>query len=124
MSEMRDQFEEMTTEELEAFFNADVMLEEGEDRTEQLLCAMEVYAERMKDEPHKTAEESYADFCRPRLSAKKERTSIQRFLRPIAAVAAVFVLVLGCVLTARSKGFRYVSKDPGDSHASVLTGSE
>lgn len=124
-------YEEMTTEEMEGIFRANAMLPEDDaDHVDRMLYIMEVYAQRKKNEPHKTAEDSYADFQRRYLTpndgspdgeplktsaacGQKRKFTFKPALRPVAAMAVVAVLMFYGTLTAQTMGFDHLNAVAG-----------
>ena len=111
-------YKAMSTEELEQILRLDVEAPEGESTDgELLLYVMEVLAERKRNAGHtgKTAREAFESFKQNYMSetefAKsaapaKTRRSARRWLRTLAATAAVVVFLLAGTVTAKAFGFR------------------
>ena len=112
-------YDTMTTEELEGILRLDALApEEQESDTEMILYIMEVLAERKRNMSHtqKSAHEAYESFKQNYMPEEdnneisyqepvKAKRGFPRWVRSIAAVAAVVViLVLGSV-TAKAFGF-------------------
>ncbi len=112
-------YDTMTTEELEEILRLDALApEEQESDTEMILYIMEVLAERKRNMSHtqKSAHEAYESFKQNYMPEEdnneisyqepvKEKRGFPRWVRSIATVAAVVViLVLGSV-TAKAFGF-------------------
>ncbi len=112
-------YDTMTTEELEEILRLDALApEEQESDTEMILYIMEVLAERKRNMSHtqKSAHEAYESFKQNYMPEEdnneisyqepvKAKRGFPRWVRSIAAVAAVVViLVLGSV-TAKAFGF-------------------
>ncbi len=105
-------YEAMTTEQLQQLLRLDSEAPEGEGTdTEELLCAMEVLSGRSKN--GRTAQEAWESFQRnylpldeempetELLGKKKQKT---QWWRPLAAVAAVLVLIVSAGVVAGALG--------------------
>ena len=110
-------YQAMSTEELEQILRLDMKAPEGESSDEELLLyVMEVLAERKRNAGHtgKTALEAFEsfkqnympemDFARSAAPVKTRRGA-RRWLRTLAATAAVVVFLLAGTVTAKAFGF-------------------
>ena len=102
-----EKYEAMTTEELKRLLREDSEATDGAD-TEELLCIMEVLAGRNKEDTGNRAQKVWESFQRDYLPEIQERSAPKKvapWLRPLAATAAVFVLVIGVTVTAQAFGW-------------------
>lgn len=105
-------YEAMTTEQLQQLLRLDSEAPEGEGTdTEELLCAMEVLSGRSKN--GRTAQESWESFQRNYLPLDEEMPGTEllgkkkqksQWWRPLAAVAAVLVLIVSAGVVAGALG--------------------
>lgn len=105
-------YEAMTTEQLQQLLRLDSEAPEGEGTdTEELLCAMEVLSGRSKN--GRTAQESWESFQRNYLPLDEEMPPLElsgkkkqktQWWRPLAAVAAVLVLIVSAGVVAGALG--------------------
>ena len=100
-------YDTMTTEELEQILRADALITDEDDSYIELIVHIaEVYAERKKNEGVEAIKIPEPDFlCNTQPQSKKKQQSVRRFLRPLAAVAAIVVLVFCGTFTAKSMGY-------------------
>lgn len=109
------QYDAMTTEELEALLRSDAeMTGSQESDTEKILYIMEVLTERKRKNGHtgNTAQEAYESFKQNYMpetdgdtaSPKTKRGNL-RWVRDLAAAAAVLAVLLAGSVTAKAFGF-------------------
>ena len=105
--QLLEKYEAMTTEELKQLLRQDSEATEGAD-TEELLCIMEVLAGRNNEDTGNRAQKIWESIQRDCLTEIKEQSkqkkSVSRW-RPLAAAAAVLVLVVGFTVTAQAFGW-------------------
>lgn len=100
-------YDAMTTEELEQILRADALITDEDDSYMELIVHIaEVYAERKKNEGVEAIKIPEPDFlCNTQPQSKKKQQSVRRFLRPLAAFAAIIVLVFCGTFSAKSMGY-------------------
>jgi len=106
--ELLEKYEAMTTEELKQLLREDAETENGTD-TEEILCVMEVLASRNKNaDTGNRAQKVWESFQRdylPELEEKPEQKKSVSWWRPLAAAAAVLVLLVGVTVTVDAFGW-------------------
>lgn len=110
--ELLEKYEAMTTEELKQLLREDSETEGGTD-TEEILCVMEVLASRNKNaDTGNRAQKVWESFQRDYLSVEEEAPEVldlnkpkRSWWRPLAAVAAVLVLLVGVTVTVDAFGW-------------------
>lgn len=100
-------YDTLTTEELEQILRADALItDEDEAYLEMIVHVAEVYAQRKKNERTEAITIPKPDFLyNMQPQPAKKKPAVRRFLRPLAAAAAVVALVFCGTLTARSLGY-------------------
>ena len=106
--ELLKKYEAMTTEELKQLLREDSETEGGTD-TEEILCIMEVLASRNKNadtgnRARKVWESFQCDYL-PEPEEKTEQKKSVPWWRPLAAAAAVLVLLVGVTVTVDAFGW-------------------
>ena len=106
--ELLEKYEAMTTEELKQLLREDSETEGGTD-TEEILCIMEVLASRNKNaDTGNRAQKVWESFQRDYLTELEEKPEQKKSVpwwRPLAAVAAVLVLLVGVTVTVDAFGW-------------------
>lgn len=102
-----EKYEAMTTEELKQLLRQDSEAPDGTD-TEEVLCIMEVLAGRNKENTGNRAQKVWESFQRdylPEIEEKPEQKKSVPWWRPLAAAAAVLVLLIGVTVTVDAFGW-------------------
>lgn len=106
-----EKYQAMTTEDLRQLLREDSETPEGTD-TEEVLCIMEVLAGRNNEDTGNRAQKVWESFQTRYLPVEddvSEEREVRKRNRPwwrlLAAVAAVFVLVIGLAVTAQAFGW-------------------
>lgn len=106
--ELLEKYEAMTTKELKQLLREDSETEGGTD-TEEILCVMEVLASRNKNaDTGNRAQKVWESFQRdylPEIEEKPEQKKSVPWWRPLAAAAAVLVLLVGVTVTVDAFGW-------------------
>ena len=108
----QEKYQAMTTEELQQLLRDDALNSKGEENLNDLLCVMEVLAQRRKEQdPGRTPEEALEEFQKYYLEAEeaskteREPIAFPGWLRRIAAAVAVLFLLFTGMVTAEATDF-------------------
>lgn len=118
MEQPMEKYRAMTSEQLQQLLRNDALENEGEEKLTDLLCAMEVLAQRRKEQnPGRTPEEALEEFQKHYLEAEEasetereqaipgKRSAFSVWFKGVAAAAAIFVLLFTGMMTAKAIGF-------------------